>query len=124
MFTLKSLIYDPSPPYDNGDESACPTLQVLDQLLLPETTAYVAVPNLLTTWSVIRTMQVRGKIVATAPKLLFASSQIKSPWIFPVTGHHSDRSTPGQCLGFRALKIYLTNAVPVRRTKTPSSCAL
>jgi methylthioribose-1-phosphate isomerase len=49
--TLESLIYQPGPP---------PTLQVLDQLLLPHQTVYVNVPDIETTWTVIRTMQIRG----------------------------------------------------------------
>jgi methylthioribose-1-phosphate isomerase len=51
---LESLIYKEGPPS---------SLQVLDQLLLPHQTVYVDVPDVQTTWSVIRSMQIRGEFV-------------------------------------------------------------
>jgi methylthioribose-1-phosphate isomerase len=50
---LRSLIYE----IVDGK----PTLQVLDQLLLPKEKKYISVPNIQTTWSVIQKMQIRGK---------------------------------------------------------------
>lgn len=47
---LQSLIYSSDPP----------TLQVLDQLLLPHEKAYIDVPDTDTAWSVIHKMQIRG----------------------------------------------------------------
>ena len=51
---------DPVHPliYKSGDQ---PSLQVLDQLLLPYEKKYIDVPDIQTTWSVIRNMQIRGK---------------------------------------------------------------
>jgi hypothetical protein len=50
--SLRSLIYE--------NVNGKPTLQVLDQLLIPAEKTYIPVPNLQTTWSVIRKMQIRG----------------------------------------------------------------
>jgi methylthioribose-1-phosphate isomerase len=50
---LRSLIYE----IVDGK----PNLQVLDQLLIPAEKKYIPVPNIQTTWSVIRKMQIRGK---------------------------------------------------------------
>jgi hypothetical protein len=50
---LRSLIYE----VVDGK----PTLQVLDQLLLPAEKKYITVPNIQTAWSVIHKMQIRGK---------------------------------------------------------------
>jgi methylthioribose-1-phosphate isomerase len=50
---LRSLIYE----VVDGK----PTLQVLDQLLLPAEKKYISVPNIQTAWSVIHKMQIRGK---------------------------------------------------------------
>ena len=64
---LQSLIYEPGQGGSGGGGGAAgassqPTLQVLDQLLLPDEMIYVNVPNVQTTWSVIRKMQIRGTI--------------------------------------------------------------
>ena len=48
---LLSLLYDKEGP----------SLSVLDQLLIPHEKKYVEVPDVETTWSVIRNMQIRGK---------------------------------------------------------------
>jgi len=53
---LESLLYRPASPDDDSPAS----LQVLDQLLLPDQKVYLAVPNVETTWSVIHKMQIRG----------------------------------------------------------------
>ena len=50
--SLKSLIYEP-----RGDG---PSLQVLDQLLLPHQMVYIPIHNLQDAWQVIRSMQIRG----------------------------------------------------------------
>ncbi|GKY98739.1 hypothetical protein MPSEU_000830200 [Mayamaea pseudoterrestris] len=47
---LRSLIYDPS----------APSLQVLDQLLLPHQKVYLHIRNVSDAWKVIRSMQIRG----------------------------------------------------------------
>ena len=52
IMTLQSLIYDPEKP----------SLSVLDQLLIPDEKTYVNVPDVETTWSVIRNMQIRGAL--------------------------------------------------------------
>jgi hypothetical protein len=51
---LRSLIYE------TAVDGKPPTLQVLDQLLLPQEKKYIPVPNVQTAWSVIRNMQIRG----------------------------------------------------------------
>jgi len=60
--TLQSLVYD-----DGGDDvdmtknKRRPSLQVLDQLLLPDESKYINVPDIQTTWRVIKDMNIRGK---------------------------------------------------------------
>jgi hypothetical protein len=49
---LKSL------KYIGGDE---PELEVLDQLLIPYEKVYIPIKDVLTTWTVIRNMQIRGQ---------------------------------------------------------------
>jgi len=45
----------------NGDsEPVVLSLQVLDQLLIPDEKKYIDVPNIQTTWAVIKNMQIRG----------------------------------------------------------------
>jgi len=53
---LRSLIYEVT-------ADGKPSLQVLDQLLLPAEKVYVNVSNIQTTWSVIQKMQIRGTFV-------------------------------------------------------------
>lgn len=45
--------------YSSG-EGDKPTLEVLDQLLIPHEKKYIPIPNCEAAWSVIRTMQIRG----------------------------------------------------------------
>ena len=51
--SLRTLIYD-----DAADQ---PTLEVLDQLLIPDKKEYIKIPNVETAWSVIRNMNIRGR---------------------------------------------------------------
>jgi hypothetical protein len=39
-----------------------PKLEVLDQLLIPHSKVYIDIPDVEAAWSVIRTMQIRGKL--------------------------------------------------------------
>ena len=39
-----------------------PKLEVLDQLLIPHTKVYIDIPDVEAAWSVIRAMQIRGKL--------------------------------------------------------------
>jgi len=56
---LQSLIYDEGGG-DGASPQPKPSLRVLDQLLLPDETAYVDVTDIQSTWSIIRNMQIRG----------------------------------------------------------------
>jgi len=51
MTSLESLRYDP----------AGPTMEVLDQLLIPHETKYLPIKSTEDAWSVIRKMQIRGE---------------------------------------------------------------
>jgi hypothetical protein len=55
--SLQSLIYTPASASDTA------SLQVLDQLKLPQDKVYISVPDIATTYNVIRNMQIRGKLV-------------------------------------------------------------
>jgi methylthioribose-1-phosphate isomerase len=55
--SLRSLIYTPASASDPA------SLQVLDQLKLPQDKVYISVPDIATTYNVIRNMQIRGKLV-------------------------------------------------------------
>jgi methylthioribose-1-phosphate isomerase len=59
--TLKSLIYH------GGDK---PSLQVLDQLKIPQEKVYLPVANVQEAWAVIREMKIRGKCSCSAVILL------------------------------------------------------
>jgi len=73
---LQSLVYDA------GDLAANkkPSLKVLDQLLLPDETVYVDVPDVQTTWNVIRNMQIRGTYV-TRVLLLAQWLPLRFAWL-------------------------------------------
>ena len=53
---LQSLIY-------TNEGGRNPKLAVLDQLLIPAQKTYIPVPNIETAWTVIRTMQIRGRFL-------------------------------------------------------------
>jgi len=52
--SLRSLIYN------DGDDDQPPTLQVLDQLLIPDKKEYMEIPDVQAAWAVIRNMNIRG----------------------------------------------------------------
>lgn len=61
--TLQSLVYESG---GEGDGESSPTtttlrLRVLDQLLLPDESRYIDVTDIVSTWKVIRDMNVRGE---------------------------------------------------------------
>ena len=62
--TLQSLVYESGGEGD-GESSPPPTtmprLRVLDQLLLPDESRYIDVTDIVSTWKVIRDMNVRGE---------------------------------------------------------------
>ena len=51
---LQSLVY-------TNESGTAPSLSVLDQLLVPHEKVYIPVPDVETSWSVIRSMQIRGE---------------------------------------------------------------
>jgi methylthioribose-1-phosphate isomerase len=54
MSNLQSLKY-------SNDDDSTPKLEVLDQLLVPHEKVYIPVPDVTTAYTVIQTMQIRGK---------------------------------------------------------------
>ena len=46
--------------YSGGSK---PTLSVLDQLLIPHEKVYIDIPDVEAAWGVIRSMQIRGRLV-------------------------------------------------------------
>ena len=56
-----------------------PTLVVLDQLLIPHEKVYVDIPDVQAAWSVIRTMQIRGRFGALCVK---SNCEITTCFIF------------------------------------------
>lgn len=62
---LQSLIYDPNGG-SSTDNTKVPSLQVLDQLLLPNETKYITITNIQSTYQVIHNMNIRGRYCNTA----------------------------------------------------------
>ena len=50
--SLRTLLYD--------DTGSRPSLQVLDQLLIPDEKKYIDIPDVKAAWTVIRDMNIRG----------------------------------------------------------------
>ncbi|KAL7566038.1 hypothetical protein ACA910_011052 [Epithemia clementina (nom. ined.)] len=68
--SLQSLIYD-----DSGER---PSLQVLDQLLVPDEKKYIDIPNVQAAWKVIRDMNIRGAPLIAIVACLGLSVDLKS----------------------------------------------